>query len=191
MKSESDSKTSSCNHKGQNLKSFKGTKTVAGLSFKYSTQKCSDCDSVLWSKENESSFHRWLSSQKKENRDRFILQKVEISNDIVELAKELALNHYKTESNVYQAALSVYFTFLPTVEGYRELVDSCTVSNTNTEQKKIQVNPGLFLTIESNAKLFGLTNSSVAAWAINHVLTAVKIGQDNTSTLIATILNAA
>ena len=162
-----------------NTRDYKATKTVAGLEYQYSTKQCAACDSVLWSPQNEANFHKWLGDQKKSKRDRFVLQKLLIPRELVEFAEKLAASRCTKVSNVYQAALACYFVYAPTRQGWKEALDDENFANHDEAEtiNKVEVNPNMFLTIEGNAKLFKMTNSAIASWAVSRVLQAALKGQ--------------
>ncbi|MDQ3231637.1 MAG: hypothetical protein M3Q07_07435 [Pseudobdellovibrionaceae bacterium] len=176
-----------CNH--SKSAEAKTKRLVAGLEFTTTAKRCEECEATLWSKENETEFQAWLGKQKKSHRDRFVIQKVQIPVELVYFASELAKSHYTTESDVYQAALACYFMFVPSKEGWKDVLDS---EEYNTDGpsvgKKIQTNPSLFLMIESNAKLFDIPNNAVAAWAISRVLKAAKMGHDARAVVETTLM---
>ncbi|MBC7533448.1 MAG: hypothetical protein H7318_17900 [Oligoflexus sp.] len=161
-----------CSHESKDLKPCTSERSVANLKYKFKTKRCGSCQAVLWSKEIDTDFHQWLTKQKKSFRNRFVLQKIQINQDLVSFAEELASSRCTNVSSVYQAALACYFVFAPKHEGWREVLDEAKAESTSpsTLISKLDVNPSMFLEIEANSKLFDMTNSAVASWAIGHVL---------------------
>lgn len=166
------------NCKHNNTRAHEASRDVAGLKFEYSTVKCQDCDAVLWSPENETEWQRWLVNQKEEHRDKFFVQKLAIPTDLIAFAQDLADEHGTAISNVYQAALACYFVYAPK-KGWLEALDSDFFASTGptTSVGKVEVNPQVFVKIDSNAKLFDLARNAVASWAISRVLRAAVIGR--------------
>lgn len=171
-----------CKH--EHIISVNQQKEIAGLTFTYESKQCEECKKVLWNPENETQFRNWLNVQKKENRDRFIVQKIQISDHLIEFANQLANRHHCNVSSVYRVCLSLYFVygeFNPNIVSH---IDSISVSENNTSsQKKVVVNPSVFVKMESNAKLFNMNMNEVASWVIQRVLTLAKSEEKNNDIL--------
>jgi hypothetical protein len=169
-----------CKH--TDTREHKAIRTVSGLDFSYSTRQCNKCHSVIWSHENEVTFHEWLMEQKRHHRDKFVLQKIHIPCDLMTFSEQIARARCTSVSNVYQAALACYFVYIPTKKGWQEILDGHVYTNSNSTStiSKLDVNPSMFLAIEANAKLFDLTASAVASWAISRVLQAALRAYQNT-----------
>lgn len=164
-----------CDHK--ETKISRERKDLAGLTFEYEAYKCLACGSVLWTEETEKNFRAWLGQQRKRHPDRFVVQKVTLPEKLVTFAKELAEKHHRTESDVYQACLALYFVHAKK-QGFQGELDRFEVDQTSLVAKKFRVNPAMFVRLEANGKLFDLPMNAVAAWAIGKVLAAASAEKD-------------
>ena len=167
-----------CNH--EKTKSVKATKDVAGLVFAYSTKECVACGSVLWSQSIEGKFQAWLGDQRKENPNKFVVQKVQIARDLAAFATELAEKNHTNESAVFQACLSLYFVLASKRPELSKAIEKIEPGAEHPTAKKFRVNPKLFVKLDANAKAFGLSMNEVASWVIQRVLWAARAGIEAT-----------
>ena len=151
------------------------TKDIAGLIFKYETKRCVECGSVLWGQDTENQFQIWLGEQRKQNPDKFVIQKVALPSSLVDFANEFALNNHSTESAVYQACLSLYFVLGASKKSLVKRIEAIEPKFEGEKlQRKFRVSPKLFVKINANAKLFDLDMNEVASWVIERVLWAAR-----------------
>jgi len=178
-----------CDH--INKSPIRATKEVAGLVFSYETLACNDCGAVLWSQKTEEEFGEWLLQQRKENADKFVIQKVKIADDLADFAKLIARRHYRSESDVYQACVALYFSFRSRSPEIFEEIERLSIDDGAVQFKKFRVNPGLFVKIDGAAKAFDMYMNEVASWAVQKVLKAAKQGYEMALLQIERILEAA
>lgn len=175
-----------CDH--PKVKSIRAKKKIAGLVFAYNSHECESCGAVLWRPETEEKFVLWLSEQKKKKPEKFVIQGVKLSQDLVDFAADLARRFGRTESDVYQACLALYFTEVdPEI---KKVIESQTPKAPEVV-KKFRVNPRMYVKVDANAQLFAMHMNEVASWVVQHVLTAAKNGFEKTVQTMAMVLSAA
>lgn len=173
------------------IKPTNATKDVAGLIFNYEAQCCLQCGSILWGQNTEILFQNWLGEQRKQNPNKFVIQKVALPSSLVDFAVELAANNHSTESAVYQACLSLYFVLGASRTSLSKRIETIEPKfEGNISQKKFRVSPKLFVKINSNADLFDLGMNEVASWVIERVLWAAKSDIEQTRIEIEYVLAA-
>jgi len=168
-----------CEH--TKIETIQATKDVAGLTFNYDAKRCVSCGNVLWSQDTENQFHFWLGEQRKQNPDKFVIQKVALPSSLVDFARELSVTNHNTESAVYNACLALYFVLGPSKATLATKIEAVVPEfKGEIVQKKFRVSPKLFAKINSNAKIFELELNEITSWVIERVLWAAKYDIEQT-----------
>jgi predicted HicB family RNase H-like nuclease len=158
-------------------KPFKAVKEFVGQKFSYGTTKCEDCGGVLWTKQVQTEFNKWVNGLKGD--DLFTVQKILLSSKTMAFIQETMENRAVSFSSVVKGTLSFYCKVVlandKLVDFTNEAFEKLQKNGVDkpkkiSKNKKVRLGASLYQSVYGFAELSGLSLTSFVQDAVERAL---------------------